>query len=221
MSAVPVALGLRAVRGGAVTVGVALEAETPRVVLSTFLATAAEGDRVAFEPYHVAVEMAQSRAGRPQRGRTPYPADVLAEATSMIAQGRQRQDAMAAKGRDVILSRLRADGCEPRIAALLVNRAGWLTDGLRLPHSLSAPEHPPVIEGLAVRDALRSAFGAGGVPVTEMDEKSLPDVASQLFGVSAAALDARLKDLGANAGKPWRKEQKLACLAAWVALTAR
>ena len=220
MSAVPVALGLRALRGGAVTVGVALEAETPRVVLSTFLATAAEGDRLALEPYHVAVEIAQTRAGRPQRGRTAYPADALTEPTSVIAEGRQRQDSMAAKGLDVILGRLRADGCEPRIAALLVNRAGWLTDELRLPHSLSAPEHPPVIEGLAVRDALRFALGQGGVPVTEMDEKSLPEVASQLFGVSVATLDARLRDLGANAGKPWRKEQKLACLAAWVALLA-
>jgi hypothetical protein len=221
MSGVPVALGLRALRGGAVTVGVALETETPRVVLSSFLATAAEGDRLAFEPYHVAVELAQSRASRPQRGRTPYPADALTEPTSVIAEGRHRQDAMAAKGLDVIVSRLRAARCEPRIAALLINRAGWLTEQLRLPHSLSAPEHPPVIEGLAVRDALRFALGQGGVPLTEMDEKSLPEVAAQVLGLSSAALDARLKELGARAGKPWRKEQKLACLAAWVALVAR
>jgi hypothetical protein len=33
-------------------------------------------------------------------------------------------------------------------------------------------------------------------------------------------VDARLKDLGAAAGKPWRKEQKLACLAAWAAIAA-
>ena len=221
MSPVPVALGLRAVGGGAVTVGVALEAETPRVVLSTFLATAAEGDRLAFEPYHVAVEVAQSRAGRPQRGRTPYPAEVLAEATSVIAEGRQRQDAMAIAGVDRIGDRLRTDGCEPNIAALLLNRAGWLTEELRLPHSLAAPEHPPVIEGLAVRDALRFALGQVGVRVTEMDEKSLPEVAAQVLGLSSAALDARLKELGSSAGKPWRKEQKLACLAAWVALAAR
>jgi len=220
VSALPVALGLRAQRGGAVTVGVALEAATPRVVLSTFLATAAEGDRLAFEPYHVAAEMAQDRAGRPARGRTPYPAGALAEATSVVAEGRRRQDSMAAKGLNVIVGGLRADGCEPRIAALLLNRAGWITEELRLPHSLSAPEHPPVIEGLAVRDALRFALDECGVPVTEMDEKSLSGVASELFGVSTAALDARLKNLGANAGRPWRKEQKLACLAAWVALLA-
>jgi len=31
-------------------------------------------------------------------------------------------------------------------------------------------------------------------------------------------IDAALKDLGATAGRPWRKEQKLACLAAWIAV---
>lgn len=211
-------LGFRAIRGGAVTVAIAIDEKTPRVVMSTFLATAAEGDRLAFEPYHVAVEMAQSRAGRPQRGRTPYPADALVEATAAIAEGRRRQDAMAANGLEVILGRLRDAGCEPKIAAVLINRAGWLTEELRLPHSLYAPEHPPVIEGLAVRDALRFALGQRAVKVAEMDEKSLPDLASQLFGASPAALDAQLKAAGANAGKPWRKEQKLACLAAWVSL---
>ena len=40
----------------------------------------------------------------------------------------------------------------------------------------------------------------------------------------AAALlrtELRLKDFGAIIGRPWRKEQKLACLAAWVAVAAR
>ena len=46
----PVALGFRAGRGGSVVVGVAVSPPLPRVVLSAFLATAAEGDRLAFEP---------------------------------------------------------------------------------------------------------------------------------------------------------------------------
>jgi len=35
--------------------------------------------------------------------------------------------------------------------------------------------------------------------------------------MTAGAIEARMKLLGASAGRPWRKEQKLACLAAWVA----
>jgi hypothetical protein len=194
-----VALGFRAIRGGAVAVAVAVEDGAPRVVLSAFLATAAEGDRLAFEPYHVAVEEARGPRG-------------MGGATAALAEGRKRQDAAATKGLDDLIRRL--DTGRPAVAALLVNRAGWITDLLE--HSLSAPEHPPVAEGLAVRDALRSAFSHCGLAVVEMDEKSLPETASARLGLGPGAIEHRLKDLGAGA-KPWRKEQKLAALAAWVA----
>lgn len=184
----PVALGFRAVRGGGVAVAILCGEDEPRVVLSTFLATAAEGDRLAFEPYHVACEL----AGRSKK-----------EAEAAIAEGRARQDRMAADGLRAIIERLQADGYQPVLAVLLINRAGWITDLLE--HSLGAPEHPPVAEGLAVREALRFAFIRCGLAATELDEKSLP------------AIGDSINALGRSAGKPWRKEQKLACLAAWVA----
>lgn len=205
---IPIALGFRAGRGGAVAVAVALDKRMPRVVLSTFLATAAQGDRLSLEPYHVAAEMAQGMKGK-----------VPAKAKAAVAEGRKRQDKLAAKGLDVIVEQLKGQGCKPVVAALLVNRAGWITDLLE--YSLFAPEHPAVAEGLAVRDALRFAFGHSGIDVVEMDEKSLPEVAQKQLRLSPAAMESRLKDLGASAGKPWRKEQKLACLAAWVAITQR
>ena len=59
----PIALGFRAGRGGSVVFGVAADRPPPRVVLSTFLATAAEGDRLAFEPYQVAYEMPRGEGG--------------------------------------------------------------------------------------------------------------------------------------------------------------
>lgn len=202
----PIALGFRAGRGGAVAVGVALDKREPRVVLSTFLTTAAEGDRVALEPYHVAAEMVQS-------------GKVLAKAAAAVAEGRKRQDRLAAQGMNDIAQDVRAEGYEPVVAALLVNRAGWITDLLE--YSLFAPEHPAVAEGLAVREALRFAFGHSSIDFVEMDEKSLPEVALNLLRLSPAPLDSRLKTFGATAGKPWRKEQKLACLSAWIALTQR
>jgi hypothetical protein len=87
-----------------------------------------------------------------------------------------------------------------------------------LQHSLSHPEHPPVTEGLAVREALRFAFGRSGLAVVEMDEKTLPEAAAMKLPLAPGEIDAALKDLGATAGRPWRKEQKLACLAAWIAV---
>jgi hypothetical protein len=204
-AATPIGLGLRALRGGGVVVGVAIEAGRPRVVLSSFLVTAADGDRLSLEPYSVAAEMERGPGG-----------EVSAEAAAAVAEGRKRQDQLAAIGLGDIFRQVRDAGCEPVVAALLLNRAGWITD--LLAHSLSAPEHPPVAEGLAVRAALRFAFGRVGLQAVEWDEKSLPGRASEEFGLSPVELDARLKALGAAVGRPWRKEQKVACLAAWLAL---
>jgi hypothetical protein len=203
----PIALGFRAGRGGSVVVGVAADRPLPRVVLSTFLATAAEGDRLAFEPYQVAYEMPRGEGGGP-----------TAEAAATVAEGRRRQAVLAASALGAILDRLTREGFRPTVAALLVNRAGWMTD--RLEHCLSAPEHPPVAEGLAVRAALRTAFAGRGLDVVEMDEKSLHESAALKLPFSPSQIGAQLATLGATVGRPWRKEQKAACLAAWVAAAA-
>jgi len=203
-----IGLGFRAGRGGSVVVAVAMDASEPRVLLSRFLATAAPGDRLSLEPYHVAAEMGRGRNG-----------GASAKAVAAVAEGRKRQDRLAAAGLDGIVRTLREGGGEPVVAALLVNRAGWITDLLE--YSLFAPEHPAVAEGLAVRDALRAAFRASGIEVLETDEKSLQESASKALRLSIAEIDQRLKALGGTAGKPWRKEQKLACLAAWLAVGTR
>jgi len=206
-TATPVGLGLRALKGGAVVVGVAVEGGEPRVVLSTFLATCAEGDRLSLEPYHVAAELKRDPQGR-----------ASAEAAAAVAEGRRRQDQLAAKGLHAIVRALEDARCKPVVAALLVNRAGWITDTLA--YSLSWPEHVPIAEGLAVRDALRFACGRCGVEVAEIDEKSLHEVASKQLRLSPHDIDISLKSLGATVGRPWRREQKLACLSAWITVVA-
>ncbi|GAA0315140.1 hypothetical protein GCM10009087_26970 [Sphingomonas oligophenolica] len=204
----PVGLGFRVLKGGSVVVGVTTNGNEPRIVSSSFLATAAENDRLSLEPYHVAAEMARGPDG-----------GASAQAAAAVAEGRRRQDMCAAAGLGDIIDTLRTAGSEPVVAALLVNRAGWISD--LLDYSLAFADHPPVAEGLAVRDALRFAFGRLGIDVMEMDEKSLGESASKQLGLESADIDARLKTLGTTVGKPWRKEQKLACLAAWVAVAAR
>jgi len=140
-----------------------------------------------------------------------------ADAAAAVAEGRRRQTALAATGLAVLLDRLKREGARPAVAALLINRAGWMTD--LLDHSLSAPEHPPVAEGLAVRAALRTAFASLGLDVVEVDEKSLRESAALKLPLSPGQIDVQLNALGASVGRPWRKEQKAACLAAWVAAT--
>ena len=203
----PIGLGLRALKGGAVAVGVVVDDGVPRVVLSTFLPTAADGDRLAREPYRVAYEMRRGPDG-----------GASTQAAAAVAEGRRRQSELAANGLADIVRKLRDAAGQPVMAALLVGRAGWITDALA--YSLSWPEHVPIAEGLAVRDALRLACGRCGLDVTEFDEKSLHDVASAQLRLSRHDLDVRLKSLGATVGRPWRREQKLACLSAWVTVVA-
>jgi hypothetical protein len=205
--ATPIGLGFRAGRGGSVVIGVTAEDGEPCVVMSSFLATAAQGDRLTLEPYHLAAEM--------KRG----PSDgVPAGAAAAVAEGRKRQCQLAAQGLGDIVRRLEEARYEPVTAALLVNRAGWITD--LLAYSLSAPEHPAVAEGLAVREALRFALRRSGIQVAEMDEKSLQEAASKALRKPSADIDSVLRAFRVTAGRPWRKEQQLACLSAWVALAA-
>lgn len=171
---------------------VSVGTDGPRLVLCSFLETAAAGDRLALEPYGAAAAMA------------------VADAAAAVAEGRRRQDEMAAHRLQEVLGRHRLAR-----AALLVNRAGWVTD--LLSYSREWPAHVPVAEGLAVREALRFGIGRCGLDLLELDEKSLPEQAAAALGLGAEEIDARLKALGQAAGRPWRKEQKLACLAAWVA----
>jgi hypothetical protein len=204
----PIGLGFRARKGGGVVVGVVVHTGDPRVVLSAFLPTAADGDRLALEPYRVAYEMKRGPDG-----------GASTEAAAAVAEGHKRQGEQAAKGLREIVRRLPDTGCQPVMAALLVNRAGWITDALA--YCLSWPEHVPIAEGLAVRNALRLACGRCGLDVTEIDEKSVHEAASAKLHLSLHDIDVRLRSLGATAGKPWRREQKLACLAAWVTVAAR
>lgn len=181
-----IAIGLRAQKGGAVIVVLSVAAGGPELLLSSFLATAAEGDRLSLEPYGIASQLPRI------------------EAEAAVAEGRKRQDGLAASGLKPIVEQHK-----PTVAALLVNRAGWVTD--LLDYSREWPEHVPVAELLAVRDALRFGIRQCGLELVVQDEKSLA------LRLSSEEFDATLKELGAVAGKPWRKEQKLACLAAWMA----
>ncbi len=204
----PVGLGMRALKGGAAIVAVAVEHREPRVVLSRFLATSSEGDRLSLEPYAVAAELHQETKS-----------DVSMEATAAVLEGRRRQDALAATGLHVIVRALEEAGCKPIVAALLVNRAGWITDLLE--YSLLWPDHIPVAELLAVRDALRFALAECGIEVVELDEKSLPTLSARALDLSPMSIDAHLRVLGSTAGRPWRKEQKLACLSGWFVMAER
>jgi hypothetical protein len=179
-----------------VVVGLAIEKGEPRIVVSTFLETCTDGDRLSREPYRVAAEMSRDYRGR-----------ASTEAAAAVAEGRRRQDQLAAKGLQDIVRQLEEATCRPIVAALVVNRAGWITDLLE--YSLAWPQHVPVAEVIAVRDALRFALRECGIAVIELDEKSLPDLAARMLDMSSAEIDARLKALGATVRKRGGKSRSM------------
>jgi hypothetical protein len=70
----------------------------------------------------------------------------------------------------------------------------------------------------------RAALAAGavdcGLPVTAAPERDLHDRVATTFAISPSSLRQRLTELGQPIGVPWRDDEKLATLAAWLALVA-
>ncbi|MGZ3298687.1 MAG: hypothetical protein ACXU8O_06710, partial [Asticcacaulis sp.] len=162
-----------------------------------------ETEPLSLEPYAIAYRMAHEQGVSRK--------DIEAA----VARGREIQVEAARDSLRSLADRVTALGHPGVSVALLVNRATWMTDLVE--YSLGWPDHVPVAENLAVREALRTAAARNGLALIEYDEKSLPSQAAETLGLKAEDLDSELKALGVAAGKPWRKEQKLACLAAWLA----
>jgi len=199
-------LGLRAKRGGALLVVMAVGADGPACLFSGEIHTAAPGDRLAFEPFHVAREHVLAAGD-----------DSVETARRLVADGLRRQAETARRQLAERLSDIRVDAPGAVRGGLLVNRAGWITD--LLAHSLIHPSHPPVVEALAVRDSLRRAMEDLGAPWSEWDEKTVLEAGSERTGLDRTALEARLKALRPVKGAPWPSERRLAALAAWLAAT--
>jgi hypothetical protein len=73
-------------------------------------------------------------------------------------------------------------------------------------------------EGWLFREALMRAGEECGLPVTGALETGVYEQAGAAAGLPAASLEARVLELGREAGAPWGKDQKLAAAVAWLAL---
>lgn len=73
-------------------------------------------------------------------------------------------------------------------------------------------------EGELFRSALLHAAECCDLAVLAIPERELPTHAEASLGRRQAAIDAAVGALGKSAGRPWAKDQKLAAVAAWIAL---
>ncbi|MCU1272838.1 MAG: hypothetical protein JWO48_269 [Bryobacterales bacterium] len=74
-------------------------------------------------------------------------------------------------------------------------------------------------EGELFREALSHASEQCGLPVSSVKEREVFARASTALGIADDELKRRLAELGRQLGPPWREDQKLATLVAWLALS--
>jgi hypothetical protein len=74
-------------------------------------------------------------------------------------------------------------------------------------------------EGELFREALSYASEECGLPVISVKEREVFARASTTLGIGDDELKGRLAELGRQLGPPWREDQKLATLVAWLALS--
>lgn len=199
-----VSIGIVAHMGWVTTTTLAVIPGQPvRVIRTDRIETADPDDREASEPYHLA-------GGFNGLLREPQPADPPAVVRRGLAKQRRRTLANFKR----LNKTLAGSGYPLTHAGLLVGRG-------RMPESLekvfAAHTQIHIAEGIAVRDAVARALRNLNVVIAEIDRKSLPAMASATLTMSAALANAKLKTLMPEQASPWRAEERLAALAAWVA----
>jgi len=195
--AMPAALGVRAHSGWAAAVVIGRSVSSP-VVLDRRRIELIDATMPG-QPYHAAAEM------------------NLAEAERFIAECIRRTRRLASKAVSTVVDELRERGHTIVGCGLLLGSGRPLTT---LAATLAS--HPMIhtAEGELFRDALKHAAEKCGLPLVGVKEREACATAARELKVAERDLPMRLNALGKQIGAPWRQDEKLATLAAWLALTA-
>lgn len=202
-SVISASIGLSAHQGWAAAAAVAVERGRLRVLRTDRIETAPAGDREALEPYHVA-------GGFHGLARVPQPADP----ERVVKRGLSVQQRFTARSVARIAAELRREGFALATGAVLTGRG---RDAPTFAKAIGSHTQIHVQEGLAVRASLRAGLEALGARIRDVDSKQLLAIARDELGRPESALMETLGSLKPDNGGAWRKEEKLAALAAWVA----
>ena len=200
MASTRAALGFRAHSGWAAAVAVAGSPTAPAVIDRRRLEIADPEDGDAKQPYHAAEGLDLAEAERLVRRCTESSRRLARAAVGAMRAGLQ------ASGHSVV-------GC-----ALLLGSGRTLPDlaGILASHAMIH-----TAEGQMFRDVLAEAGRHHDLPVLAVRERELMARCTADLGLSEDQIARRLTELGRALGPPWRQDEKLATLAAWLALAAR
>ena len=198
VTATRAALGFRAHSGWAAAVAVSGPPSAPEVVGRRRIEIADAGDPDAKQPYHAAEGL------------------DLEDAERLVRRCTQSSQRLARAAVGAMLVELRAAGHSVVGGGLLQGSGRALPSlaGILASHALIH-----TAEGQMFRDILAEAARHHDLPVIEVRERELMAHCAT-DGLSADKLTRRLAEMGRALGPPWRQDEKLATLAAWLALAA-
>jgi hypothetical protein len=189
------ALGLRPHSGWAALVCIGGTPDSPSILDRRRIALAGPG--IPKQPYHAALELR------------------LPKAEELIRRCVEGSRGLASAAFDETLGELRRHGREAVACGLLL-ASGRTLPGLEAILASHALVH--TADGELFRDAIVHAAGRARLPVTAVREKEIWERAEAALKSPIAELRRRIDALGKPLGPPWTQDQKLAALAAWLAL---
>jgi hypothetical protein len=194
------ALGFRVHSGWACVAAVSLEKNGVAVLWRKRAQLVDILTREYKQPYHAAEEM-------PFAAGAEHIAKVKAEALRLASQILVDAETELSK-----------EGWELIKCAMLLASARPLPD---LAAILASHALIHTAEGALFREAIAQACECRLVDLLRVREKNLAGEAARLFGLTEAALQKRIAELGKRLGPPWSQDEKFATLAAWLALSER
>lgn len=171
-------------------------AESPQVVARRIVELSDPDVPAARQPYHASTGLARE-LDSPELHRLI--ADIQAYARNSVAE---------------LLNRIASSGRRLAGAGIAV---GSEIDPARIgnPHVRAHAN-----EGRLFRTVVQGALAERSLPSSIFVERELPGLAAQRLGQSEAALKRRLTELGRPLGGSWRRDDKMAALAAWLVLAS-
>lgn len=192
-------VGFCAHSGWAVVVAVAGPLKAPQVVLRKTIIIADPAIPGSKQPYHAAQKL------------------TLKQAETLVRRCAASTNALARRAVRGIVAELRSKGLQPGGACVL------LSSGREVgPLAAILASHPRIhtAEGVFFREALRRACRRCRVKVTGIKEREIVAHAAAALRLQARTLRRRAGQMGRTLGPPWRQDEKLAALAAWLVLAS-
>lgn len=194
------ALGFRAHSGWATLVALAGPARSPSVLERRRIELAPAEVEGSKQPFHAAEEL------------------PLAQARTLVKRCTDAARRLAREAVSGVVKELKEKGYEPVGSGLLLASGRPLPE---LPAILASHALIHTAEGALFREALVHASEGCRLGVLKVRERELGDVSAAALHLEPDQVQQQLAAWGRALGPPWRQDEKMATLVAWLVLSGK